>query len=102
MAQVKPKSVKPDTTKIKTPYKVSSKELGSPKVFKQGSQYMSKPNSDTTVQKVKHNLNDVQKSLNKRNMERVSSGQKPISKDEVFGTGRKDVRESKKGRNLKK
>jgi len=94
--------IKKDTTVVKTPYKVKLSELAKPKVVKKSTGTVIQPRADSTVKKITYNMGEVQKSLTKRNTERVANKQKEISKNDIFGTGRKDVRESTKGKNYKK
>ena len=92
MAQVKPKSVKTDTTKIKTPYKVERGELV----------VLSVKNNltpDSTKKKIAYNLNQVTPSVIKRNMERRKEGKEIIPTRHVYGGGNGVV--STKGKTFK-
>lgn len=94
MAQDNP-TKKPDTTAVKTPFKVERSELKG--VQWKGKEEMVNAKSDSTKAKIIYNLNAVKSSLDKRNQERREEGKKPITQAEIFGSKRTDVRESNKG-----
>lgn len=99
-----PKS-KTDTTKIPTPYKVAIRKTDAKGNLKSGGEVgavgsTNRKMADSTKAKMNYNTNVVGKAVEKRNVERLSEGKKPIPKSIVFGTKNNAV-ESTKGKTFK-
>jgi len=71
-----------DTTVIKTPYKVTTKEIATDEY----SFGLASPTvQDSTRKKIAYNLSEVIPSMVKRNVEREKEGKNPISKSSIMG-----------------